>query len=92
MEEFTKAEIERINQLYGTDFEGITPADALLIGRFEASKAVSEEKFKAEMEALEKEAASRVQTNAEIAATAIDNLNSLCAMAMERLERIDNEQ
>ena len=40
--DFTNAEKERINQLYGTDFENITPEDALLIGRWEAWKATQE--------------------------------------------------
>ena len=37
MDEFTQAEKARINELYATDFEGITPADIPLIQKAEYS-------------------------------------------------------
>ena len=37
--QFTKAEKERLNQLYGKDFEGVTPDDVKLIARWEVYNA-----------------------------------------------------
>ena len=90
MDEFTKAELERINQLYGTDFEGITPQDALLIGRWEAHKARQDEEFKAQMQAYADEAQARIEANSEQAQQAFANLNELHERALAHLERVEN--
>ena len=90
MDEFTKTELERINQLYGNDFEGITPQDAILIGRWEAHKATQEAEFQAQMKAYENEALARIETNNAIAEQAFANLNELHARALDHLERVEN--
>ena len=90
MDEFTKAEIERINQLYGHDFEGITPDDAMLIGRFEAVKAVKADEHRAKVQAIEAESAQRMELAAEEHKAAMTNLQALKEMALKRLERSNN--
>ena len=86
--DFTNAEKERINQLYGTDFENITPEDALLIGRWEAWKATQESEHQAKMKAIEDEAAARMEATRAQHKQAMDNLAELHAMAIARLERL----
>lgn len=88
--DFTNAEKERINQLYGTDFKDITPEDALLIGRFEAWKATQESEHQAKMKALEDEATARMEATQAQHEQAMNNLAELHAMAIARLERIED--
>lgn len=90
--DFTNAEKERINILYGNDFKDITPDDALLIGRWEAAKAVREEEHQAKIEAMLTETKAKVAATNEHAAQAMSNLKELHAKALERLERIENGQ
>lgn len=90
MDEFSKAELERINQLYGSDFEGITPDDAMLIGRWEAHKARRDEEFRAKVKALETEAAARIENNNTITEQAFANLNELHERALAHLERVED--
>lgn len=90
MDEFTKTELERINQLYGTDFEGITPDDAMLIGRWEAHKARRDEEFRAKMKAFEDEAAARIENSNAITVQAFENLNELHERALAHLERVED--
>ena len=88
--EFTNAEKERINQLYGNDFEGITPDDAQLIARWEQYKAESEQANKAEIEALKAETEARLQSIREQHEIAVNTLYELRDKAYERLERVEN--
>ena len=90
MYEFTKAEIERINQLYGTDFKDITPDDAMLIGRFEANKALQKDEHRAKLEAIQAESENRMRICEEEHKQAMGNLKALQAKALARLERVEN--
>lgn len=92
MDEFTKAEIERINQLYGTDFKDITPDDAMLIGRVEAYKATQEGEYKARIKAIEEESELRRKQSEEVHAQAMENLETLAKAARERLKAVEDEQ
>ena len=88
--EFTQAEKERINQLYGNDFEGITPDDALLIGRWESWKALNEDEHKAKIEAIKAESDLKLEQSKTEFQQAIDNLRELHDRAVERLENLSN--
>ena len=92
MDEFTKAEIERINHLYGTDFKDITPDDAMLIGRVEAYKAMQDEEYKARIKAVEEEAELRRRQSEEMHAQAMANLETLAKTARARLKAVEDEQ
>lgn len=92
MDEFTKAEIERINQLYGTDFKDITPDDAMLIGRVEAYKAMQDAEYKARIKAIEEEAELRRQQSIEEHEQAMANLETLAKVSRERLKAVEDEQ
>lgn len=92
MSDFTKAEIERINQLYGNDFEGITPDDAMLIGRVEALKATNEDAHKAYLKAIEEESEQRRRQAKEEHDMAMANLETLAKTARERLKAVKDEQ
>lgn len=89
---FTKAEMDRINQLYGNDFEDINPNDAQLIGRYEAYKAVTDAKVQAEIKALDDESKARLKHDAEIYQIAKQNLELLRDAAMEKYKAVKNEQ
>ena len=86
--DFTNEEKERINQLYGNDFAGITPEDALLIGRWEAWKATEDAKFKAEMEEIKRQTDAKIANLQMQSDEAMNNLKELHAKALERFERI----
>ena len=90
MNEFTKAEIERINQLYGNDFKDITPDDAMLIGRFEANKALQENEYQEKIKAIQTESETKLQHMKEEHEAAMSNLEFLHAKAVSRLERVEN--
>lgn len=90
MDEFTKTEIERINQLYGTDFKDITPDDALLIARFERVKALQDAEFSARIEAMQAESEQKMNQAQELHSIAVTNLQELQEKALERLERVNN--
>jgi len=89
-DEFTNAEKERINQLYGNDFEDIKPEDATLIARFEARKARVEEQFQAEIAAFEAESKARIENSREMHEQAMSNLQEMHDAAMERLKAVEN--
>jgi len=90
--EFTQAEKERINELYGNDFQGITPDDAVLIGRWESWKAVNEDEHKAKIEAIKAESDLKLEQSKTEFQQAIDNLRELHDRAVERLENLSNGQ
>ena len=58
--DFTNEEKERINQLYGNDFQDIAPEDAQLIARWEAWKAVQESEHQAKLQAMQDEANAKI--------------------------------
>ena len=87
--EFTNAEQERINQLYGNDFKDITPEDANLIARWEAFKAVQKSEHKAKLKAYEDEATAKVEESKRIADKAMSDLEELKNAALARLERLE---
>ena len=88
--EFTVEEKDRINLLYGTDFKDITPADAMLIGRWEAHKALKENEHQAKIAAIEAETAARLEATEKQAKQAADNLAELHEIALARLERLQD--
>lgn len=90
MDEFTVAEKDRINLLYGTDFADITPDDVTLIARFERWKAVNEAKFQAEIELKQQESQARIEATQAQHEQAMSNLRELQQAALERLERIED--
>ena len=87
--EFTNAEQERINQLYGNDFADIQPEDAQLIARWESWKATQESEHKAKLEAMETEANAKAEQSKRIAEKAIEDLEDLKNAALARLERLE---
>ena len=90
MDEFTKEEIERINTLYGTDFKDITPDDAMLIGRFEAWKAINDAEFKTRCDAIQVENEVKLQHSQEQHDVAMQTLEALRDAALARLESAQN--
>lgn len=90
MDEFTVAEKDRINLLYGTDFADITPEDAELIARFERYKAINEERFLNEMQLRERESQLKMETTKAQHDLAMSNLEELQKAALKRLERLEN--
>lgn len=92
MDEFTQAEKARINELYATDFEGITPADIPLIQKFEQQKAVNDARFRAELEAMQKEADVKAAEAHETAALARERLEERAQRSRERWEVLRNGQ
>lgn len=90
MDELTKAEIDRINKLYGNDFKDITPNDALLIAKFERMKAQREGEYLARIEAINKENEQNIKQSKAEHKLAMQNLQELQERAISRLERIEN--
>ena len=90
MDELTKAEIDRINKLYGNDFKDITPDDALLIAKFERMKAQQEGEYLARIEAINKENEQNIKQSKAEHEKAMQNLEELQAKALARLERVEN--
>lgn len=92
MDEFTKEEIHRIDMLYGTDFKDIKPEDAPLIARWEKYKALQDEEAKARFAALERESKARINECKKTEKLARDILTEQTNAAMQRLERLlENE-
>lgn len=89
--DFTNEEKERINQLYGNDFKGITPEDAALIGRWEAWKATQQGEYQAKLEALQAETQAKIETAQAESDKAMENLEAMRQAALARLEGIDGK-
>lgn len=85
--EFTHAETDRINQLYGSDFKDVTPDDMPLITRWERYKALQEDTHKAEIEAIKTRTDAELEEMKATYEVARSNLDALCAKALERYER-----
>ena len=92
MDEFTNEEKYRIDALYGTDFEDITPEDAQLIARYEAYKAKEDERIQAEIKTMQAETEQRLAYAKEQQKQAMDNLNELHERALARLERLEKRE
>lgn len=90
-EEFTNDELHRIDVLYGTDFEEVTPEDAQLIARWERARALQDAELQARLDALTAEAEEKKRIGAEIAQSAHEALAQLRDAALARLERIDGK-
>ena len=88
--DFTNAQKQRIDQLYGNDFEGITPEDALLIAQWEQAKAINEAEFQAKMSAIEAETKAKIENSREMHEQAMSNLQEMHDAAMERLKAVEN--
>lgn len=90
MDEFTIDEKQRIDMLYGTDFEGITSEDAKLIARYEAWKTRQETLGNVEAEQIRATAENnRINAN-KYAEQAMQALEDMKAAALARLESIEN--
>ena len=92
MDEFTKAEIDRINKLYGTDFKDIQPEDALLIARYEAVKAANSTEVKAKVEAIQAESQAKMKQDEELYLIAKNNLEILANAAKAKYKAVKDEQ
>ena len=88
MSDFTQAEKTRINELYASDFTGVTPNDIPLIQKYEQFKAVNEARFKAEIEAMQKEANAKAAEAHETAELARQLLEERAQRSRERWERL----
>ena len=86
--EFTNAEQERINQLYGNDFDNVTADDIQLIARWEAAKAMRELHYQAKLEALKTETEAKIAQSEAVSEKAMSDLEELKNAAMARLERL----
>lgn len=92
MDEFTKEELHRIDVLYGTDFKDIKPEDASLIARWEQYKATQNAEVQARIAAIEKESKARINECKKTEKLARDILTEQANAAMQRLERLlENE-
>lgn len=90
MEQFTNEEKHRIDELYGNDFQGITPEDATLIGRWESAKALMEDEHNAKIEFMRQESQVAIEQAAEQAAYAMETLEKCRDEALARLEAVSN--
>ncbi len=90
--EFTNAEKRRIDELYGNDFQGVTPDDMPLVQRWEQHKAQLHVKRDAEIAALNEENAARLEKVKQEAEYAAETLKMLRDKAVARYERGHNEQ
>lgn len=90
--EFTNAEKERINELYGNDFLDITPGDAPLIAKWERFKAVNADEHLVKTEALITESRESLLQAEKQAAFAMETLELCRDEALARLEAVSNGQ
>ena len=88
--DFTKAEKERINQLYGNDFKDIKPDDALLIARWEQFKAENDANFNEMTRAIQEETRARLEECKKTSDLARENLKELHDLAKARYARFEN--
>lgn len=79
LEDFTKEELNRINQLYGNDFKGITPDDAYLIGRWERAKTEAEVLANEQVKAIHDE----LEAKREVCAAQVDESRQRLANLVE---------
>lgn len=89
---FTNEEKDRINYLYGTQFEDITPEDAELIAKWEGFKAKQEADFQARQQAIREENELRKEQAKAEFDVAMSNLQALQNAALARLELLTNGQ
>lgn len=61
MDDFTIDEKHRIDELYGSGFEGATPDDFALIARWERMKAIEVVKSSEQMQLMREEVEARVE-------------------------------
>lgn len=92
MDEFTNTEKQRLDQLYGNDFEGITAQDAPLIARYEAWKAKQEAEHVAKMEMIQAETQAKIKAAKKQSDYAMQTLKELRDKARQRYERATNGQ
>ena len=88
--DFTNEQKQRIDYLYGNDFEGITPDDAKLIAQWEQAKAVNNAEFQAKMSAIEAETQAKMENSREMHEQAMSNLREMHQAAMERLKAVED--
>ena len=93
--DFTNKEKERINVLYGNDFEGITPEDAKLLCRWEAWKATEQVRNEIEAEEIKKQTVAKVdelKTQSQEAMSLLADLRDIAVRRFERLESYEQEK
>lgn len=86
LDDFTKEELNRINQLYGNDFEDITPDDATLIIRYEQGKTEEETLASEQVKAIHDELEAKREVCAAQVEESRKRLDNLVAEAIGRYE------
>ena len=89
--DFTNEEKERINQLYGNDFKDIKPEDAMLIGRWEAWKALNDKGYQDEMKSVKDVSDEKLRSAKEQSAYAMETLRMLRDKAFKRYKAVKDE-
>ena len=87
-EDFTIEEKERINQLYGHDFEGATPDDIKLICRWEQASAKSDTVFQEQLDQQAALAEAKLKEAEETAELARKHQQELHDAIMARYEQV----
>lgn len=84
---FTAAEKERINQLYGHDFEGATAEDFDLISKWERHKAKQEIETSEKLRIMQDEIDARIEHSRIQAEATAEAMNAIRDEAIARYER-----
>ena len=90
MESFTNEEKDIINKMAVGEIEEITPEQLEIYTRYQVSKALAEERFQAEMQALKDETDAKIEQSKQVNNAAIANLEAQAALAQARLEAVKN--
>ena len=90
--EFTKAEKQRINQLYGNDFADIQPEDAKLIGRWEVYNATMQNQIKDMQTEIKIQSDEQLRESKNALDTAMSNLERIKDLAVIKLKAVEDEQ
>ena len=90
--EFTKAEKQRINQLYGNDFVDIQPEDAKLIGRWEVYNATMQNQIKDMQTEIKIQSNEQLRESKNALDTAMSNLERIKDLAVIKLKAVEDEQ
>ncbi len=89
--EFTNSEKQRIDQIYGNDFQDVTPEDIPLIQKWEQHKATMAAMHSAEIKALEEQNAAKLAAIEAQAEYSMETLKELRRKAAQRYERVNDE-
>lgn len=89
---FTKAELNKIDSLYASDFANVTPADVPLIIRWELDAYAANIEYDEKLKALKEESAARLAKVKKEAEYSAETLRILRDEAVARYRRDDVEQ